>query len=328
MRVFGELIRVALLPSAISNVLMAWWVVQAEWIPVNGLLIAIAISASFYSAGMALNDWFDASHDAAHKQQRPIVRGEVSAQTALRIAIGLIIWGLFLTALACWFASQATALWRWLPLAVAAILVVAIWLYDGPAKKAWFAPILMGSCRALNVLLAGSLSLATVSAADYSEAWMGIRIPIAKERAIAWLMAAVSIGIYVSGVTWFARRESHAAVGVAQWSGWAITALGVLSYWAIAGWWVAAQQVSANAHQGYQWMIVFLGAWVCYRMGVAVLAGGLERRKLAIIIGLRTMILLDAAVCFLFCSGSFWPAVIIALLLPCGLLLSRFSATT
>ncbi len=329
MRTLGELFRVALLPSAISNVLMAWWVAKADWLPMSWLVLAMAISASFYSAGMALNDWFDVAHDSAHKQQRPIVRGDISAANALRVAIGLMVVGMLLTTIACWQAPVAASSWRWLPLGFAAMLVIAIWLYDGPAKTTWFAPLVMGSCRSLNVLLAGSLALAHVdSNFPVEDISTNALLPIANERVMAILAAAVSLGIYVSGVTWFARRESQSAVGFAQWWGWCITALGVFGYWGIASWLIPAEQVSNNAHSGYQWMVLIMGAWVCYRMGAAVVTGGLGRRKLAIIISLRTMILLDAAVCFLFCSGSFWPAVIIALLLPLGLILSRFSATT
>src|SRR5262249_12135670 len=67
-------------------------------------------------------------------------------------------------------------------------LVAAIFLYDGWLKRTWAGPLAMGACRFLNVLL--GLSVAA--------SWVG-----------AWgILLALVVGLYIVGVTWFARTEA------------------------------------------------------------------------------------------------------------------------
>jgi 4-hydroxybenzoate polyprenyltransferase len=80
---------------------------------------------------------------------------------------------------------------RWRSLVVASFLVIAIFLYDGAFKATWAGPILMGLCRFLNILLGLSI---------YGGATPGW----------GWLLALI-IGIYIAGVTWFARSEARAS---------------------------------------------------------------------------------------------------------------------
>jgi 4-hydroxybenzoate polyprenyltransferase len=72
-------------------------------------------------------------------------------------------------------------------------LVCAILFYDGWLKRTWAGPIGMGSCRFLNVLLG-------LSPADPSVIPWNARI----------YLAAVA-GIYIVGVTWFARTEARSS---------------------------------------------------------------------------------------------------------------------
>ena len=76
---------------------------------------------------------------------------------------------------------------RSLPIAV--MLVIAIFLYDGVFKATFAGPIFMGLCRFLNILL-------------------GLSILGAWPQPWGWLVAMV-IGIYIAGVTWFARTEAQ-----------------------------------------------------------------------------------------------------------------------
>src|SRR5204862_4830591 len=62
-------------------------------------------------------------------------------------------------------------------------------LYDGMLKRTWMAPYLMGACRFLNLLLGLSVT--------------GRALP-------AWgYLLALAIGVYIVGVTWFARTEAR-----------------------------------------------------------------------------------------------------------------------
>ncbi|HKB38941.1 MAG TPA: hypothetical protein VKD72_21035, partial [Gemmataceae bacterium] len=72
---------------------------------------------------------------------------------------------------------------------LALMLVVAILAYDGWLKHTWAGPLGMGLCRFLNVLLGVSL------AGTLDVPW-------------ALHLAAV-VGLYIVGVTWFARTEAR-----------------------------------------------------------------------------------------------------------------------
>src|SRR5207244_3615568 len=66
-----------------------------------------------------------------------------------------------------------------------------ILLYDVWLKRTWFGPVAMGSCRFFNVLLG---------------------LTIAEETSLRWparIYIASVIGLYIVGVTWFARTEAR-----------------------------------------------------------------------------------------------------------------------
>ncbi len=66
--------------------------------------------------------------------------------------------------------------------------MVAIFLYDGWLKRTWAGPLGMGTCRFLNVLLGFSTASGT----------------------LAWgVLPATVVGMYIVGVTWFARTEAR-----------------------------------------------------------------------------------------------------------------------
>jgi 4-hydroxybenzoate polyprenyltransferase len=74
---------------------------------------------------------------------------------------------------------------------VSGLLIVSILLYDAWLKQTWFGPLAMGACRFLNVLLGLTLAEAT------GLVW-GARIYV-----------ALVVGLYIVGVTWFARTEAR-----------------------------------------------------------------------------------------------------------------------
>lgn len=158
--------------------LARWWI----------LLCLLAASTLLYWSGMVWNDYFDYDQDRLERPGRPLASGRVSMRAARLLGIGLMAGGLMLAFLAgLRFDDGLTVRWR--SLGIATALVVAIFLYDGVFKNSWAAPILMGLCRFLNVLL--GLSILTGA------------IPL-----WGWLLALI-IGTYIGGVTWFARTEAR-----------------------------------------------------------------------------------------------------------------------
>ena len=70
------------------------------------------------------------------------------------------------------------------------------WLYDRRLKGTLIAPLGMGACRFLNVLLGMSAA---------AEPWYEVH----------WLIAA-AVGIYIAGVTWFARTEAEQMISATK----------------------------------------------------------------------------------------------------------------
>lgn len=106
-------------------------------------LVAGSLGAmALYAFGMALNDWYDRDRDRILAPDRPIPRGLITPGHALAIALGLLVSGLLLFALA-----------EPLMLLAGAPLVLAIVAYDGPLKaRPCAAAFAMGLCRALCAL--------------------------------------------------------------------------------------------------------------------------------------------------------------------------------
>jgi 4-hydroxybenzoate polyprenyltransferase len=128
--------RVSNLPTVWTNV-MAGVAFGAE--PTAGVIIPVALAASLlYVAGMFLNDAFDRKWDAAHRPERPIPAGVVSARTVFVGGFGLMALGLAIL----WIGpGEGRAV---LPGLVLAGLIV---LYDASHKRNPVAPLVMGLCR-------------------------------------------------------------------------------------------------------------------------------------------------------------------------------------
>jgi 4-hydroxybenzoate polyprenyltransferase len=175
---YAQLVRLPNLPSALADICLG--ALAAGALPEHWLsfLVLLPASGCLYSAGMVWNDYFDRDQDLRERPTRPIPSGRVTLAEARRLGWLLTAAGLFFAVLA---GTTAVVL--------AGLLVVAIFLYDGVLKHTPLGPPAMGLCRFLNVLLGVS--------ASGSLAWpRGAHV-------------ALVVGLYVGGVTWFARSEAR-----------------------------------------------------------------------------------------------------------------------
>ncbi|MDB4981040.1 MAG: hypothetical protein JWM82_1792, partial [Myxococcales bacterium] len=136
-------LRTALTLGRVSNLPTVWTNVMAgvafNAAPTAGVIIPVALAASLlYVAGMFLNDAFDAKWDAAHRPERPIPAGTVSARTVFAGGFGLMALGLAIL----WVGPGGDR--AVLPGLVLAGLIV---VYDASHKRNPVAPIVMGLCR-------------------------------------------------------------------------------------------------------------------------------------------------------------------------------------
>ena len=182
-----RLTRPAAVCTAPADVCAGFALAAGDWQPYGAFGLLCAASVCLYAGGMVLNDALDVAKDAAERPDRPIPAGEVTARTATAFAAGLLAVGVALAAAAGFLIDTPPGV-VWLPGAVAAALAALIVLYDGPLKRTPLAPAAMGGCRALNLLLGASV---------VAEPWAGPPGTV-----------AAAMGVYVAGLTLFARDEA------------------------------------------------------------------------------------------------------------------------
>ena len=188
---FAQLMRLPNVFTAFADIALATCAGAAVMAEVPGsywasaVLLALA-SGCLYLAGMVWNDVFDRAEDAQARPFRPIPSGRVSVRTAVVLGVVLFALGLTFAGLA---GLPGNAEWNSGPLWYAAAIVAAVLAYDGGVKRTPVGPLAMASCRFLNVLL----GLSTLP-----DAALGVETR---------LHLAGVVGVYIVGVTWFARTE-------------------------------------------------------------------------------------------------------------------------
>lgn len=190
---WAKLVRLPNVPTAAADVLAGYFVARAIF-PNDGsrydLVILVIASCCLYMAGMIWNDWFDLEIDIRERPFRPLPSGAIGATQAFRMALALTMAGTFLPA----FVGSA-------PTVIAMLLTTAILGYNMRFKHGrWSGPIVMGLCRSLNLLLGMAVSVSART--NGIGGFPSDRLPL--EMAVL----SVANGIYIAGVTWFARSEA------------------------------------------------------------------------------------------------------------------------
>jgi 4-hydroxybenzoate polyprenyltransferase len=186
LRAVGQLMRLPNTPSALADIGLGALVVRAAGTPpVNWLGVGLTAMASvgLYTSGMVWNDFFDVEQDRRERPDRPIPSGKVSRQAAGLLAAALMTAGVLFAMLAAWVLGSRVVL------SVALAIVGGVLLYDAWLKRTWAGPVAMGGCRLGNVLL----GVAGAGGALDAQA----------------VHLAIIVGVYVAGITWFARTEAR-----------------------------------------------------------------------------------------------------------------------
>ena len=185
-RAYLLLSRVSNLPTVWSNVLAGFVASGAAWDRSTVVRAAVAVSL-LYTAGMFLNDGFDRAFDAAHRSDRPLPAGDVTAAEVFGIGFALLAGGELLLA---WTTPAAAALWG---LALSAAIVY----YDYRHKQNRFGPIVMGVCRGLVYCLSAAA------------AGMAVSLPVA--------LAAFLVTAYVVALTMVAKKAGPGGGWIIPW---------------------------------------------------------------------------------------------------------------
>ncbi|HET6326148.1 MAG TPA: UbiA family prenyltransferase [Planctomycetaceae bacterium] len=165
--------------TALADIFLGFLLTHENLAPVGNLVALLGASSGLYLAGMIFNDWFDRDLDARERPGRPIPSGRITPRVAVGLASALMILG---AACAVGVSRQAVE--------ISLMLVGLILAYDGFLKQTPVGPIAMGGCRFLNVMLGASAGIGPTWASPQ-------------------LVVALAMGVYVAGVTWFARQEAQ-----------------------------------------------------------------------------------------------------------------------
>jgi hypothetical protein len=307
-RAYFELLRLPAVFTVVADVMMGYLVTRGDLQPWGVFALLVAASSCLYLAGMVLNDVFDAEIDAHERPERPISSGRISRSAAARLGWGLLAIGISLAWIMSWRVSH------WAPGFVGTTLAVAVWLYDYAIKRSPAGPLFMGLCRACNVILAITVAMVATYPIDDPK-------PTETERAIS-----LAVGLYIAGVTWFARAEARSSKRWQLMGAMFTMALGLGCFWASA--YLSHSRPMPVAVSGMNWMILWLAiaAVILRRCALAVATPEPVLVQNAVRTALRSIIVIDAAVVLGFC-GLFWGCVVLALLAPM-LLLERWASTT
>jgi 4-hydroxybenzoate polyprenyltransferase len=266
LRPYFQLVRLPNVFTALADITLA--ALAAHALPGHTLtfLLLCLASACLYCGGMAWNDFFDVEQDKRERPFRPIPSGRVSLRTAAALGAGLLAAGVAFATLSGLLHEPGS---RSAPVVIAVLLVGAIFAYDGWLKRTWMGPVGMGTCRFLNVLLGLTVTGGPI------ERW-------------GWLLALV-VGLYIVGVTWFARTEarlsSQAALGGA--AGVMLAAL----FLALP---LPALFPAGSASPLFPYLLVALGFLVGIPVGKAVAGPSPPHVQAAVKRALMGLVVLDA----------------------------------
>ncbi len=183
-RVALRLGRVSNLPTVWTNTLAGIVLAGGSALDARTLPLLVALSL-FYTAGMYLNDAYDAGIDARERPERPIPAGLVSRPTVFGFGFGMMILGEGVLVWVGYGLRAGQVAW---PALGGLMLGAAIVLYDRHHKANPWSPLMMGLCRMLVYVTAG----------------LAFAVP---GPAILYLGAGLLL-CYLIGLTYVAKQET------------------------------------------------------------------------------------------------------------------------
>lgn len=283
-----QLMRPANLPTAAADIFAGAAIagVLVASFPILALLFLVFSSVFLYAGGVVLNDVFDFNLDKIERPERPIPSGLIPLKSAAFFGGLLLIIGIVL-------AFLVHQLSGYIALALAGSIV----LYDSFSKRNGFlGPLNMGLCRALNLILG-------MSVLGLLNNWWYAIIPL----------------VYIFAITLISRGEVHG--NNKSHIIWA----GVLYASVISAVVTIVLTKTTNLWQTVPFLLLF--AFLVFKPLIkAYHLNSPERIKKAVIAGVLSLIVLDAALAVGF--SVWWYGLLLLLLLPLSIFLSKLFAVT
>jgi 4-hydroxybenzoate polyprenyltransferase len=309
---YAQLLRIPNVFTAIADVLMAALATGSLPGQIADFLLLAVASSCLYCGGLVWNDYFDYAQDLKERPSRPLPSNRIGRSTAARLGVLLLLAGVVIASFAGWREGSIHAG----PFLVALLLVGAILLYDVWLKRTVFGPLSMGSCRFLNVVLGLTIGIDGIPQWGY--------------------VLALVIGLYIVGVTWFARREASTSKELDLKA----AALVMLAALVLALWLpVVGQQLARGdgpkgvgeyvlgeiGHLLFPYLLVAFGFWIGIPVTAAIRNPQPLRVQTAVKRAILGLIVLDA---ILATSQAGTPGLLVLLLLPPAVALGkRFYST-
>jgi len=294
-----QLCRFAAVFTAMADIFLGYLLTHPGLESGRDFGLLLASSSCLYLAGMVFNDVFDREVDALERPERPIPSGRVSVRGAVILGVLLLVAG------SCVAFTVGTPSGL-----VAGLLVGCILLYDGLLKSTLLGPVLMGACRFLNVMLGAS-------------AVPPIEIGEPTVWALPQLAVAGGLGIYITGVTWFARNEADTSRRLQLGGAMLAINTGLIILIAFALHWPDLLGRSWNTALA----LACIGAVFNRRLLVALRDPAPGNVQAAIRTLLLSLIMLDGSLVF-FVQEDRSLAIVVVLLLVPATILGRFLAIT
>ncbi len=312
---WAQLVRLPNIFTLLSNSLAAAVVATGQFLPLTALLPTLVASVCAYWAGMILNDVVDIEEDRRDRPHRPLAAGLISPVIAGHIATGMLLVAPILILTVTTF-HKCEALWMGAAFLAAALLSIAVRMYNSVLKSTPLGPILMGGCRALNILMVGC-TLFAVSGGEIFP------------RPLIYF--SLGIGLYILGVTIYAHREEKQSSSVGLVVGLlfelaGLIVIGYLPYTANATDGAVGPHWTLDPVRGYPLLIALIGLTVLNRGFAGVLHPVSRKVQLAVKHAILTLVLIDASVVVMW-AGAWYGAAVALLLIPALVSAARFRST-
>jgi 4-hydroxybenzoate polyprenyltransferase len=297
---FAQLVRLPNTFTAMADIILGFIVTLPLGARCGSFVCLLIASTLLYWAGMIWNDYFDLAEDRRDRPGRPLPSGRIAVSTAVWLGLGCIGGGLLFALLADLLAAEM----RFVSTSVALCLVVAILLYDGALKETLMGPITMGACRFFNILLG------LTAIGDFPPIW-------------GFLLALV-VGIYIAGVTLFARTEARTSNMVDLMTAAAVIAVSLLFALGVPA---LAQARAADVRSAvlFPYLLVAFGFYLGLAVVPAIRSPVPQRVQSAVKRALLGLVLFDA----LLASSLIGPlGLLVALLIVPGIYLGRWVYST
>lgn len=259
--------------------------------PVPEFVWLLVSSSCLYLSGMVFNDVFDRGVDALERPERPLPSGRVALPSAVSLGLALMGGGI---AAAAMVGRQS--------LMIALLLAGCIFAYDAVLKRTVLSPLIMGTCRFLNVMLGASEIFFT---------WGRPQV-----------LVALALGIYIVGVTWFARTEARVSRRSALAAALGVVDLGLAGLVVFVFYWSGQGATIASV------MLLLIVTVTIHRRAIPALLDPVPGKvQPAIGTMLMSLVLLDASIVYFKTGVAAYALATAGLLIP-SVVLRRWISVT